>query len=42
VKDDIAAGRLHVVDVRGIDLTRPLHAVWHGVEPPLLRLLREP
>ena len=42
VKDDIAAGRLHVVDVRGIDLSRPLHAVWHGVEPPLLRLLREP
>ena len=35
VRDDLATGRLVRVAVRGIDLTRRLHAVWQGgARPP--------
>lgn len=34
VRDDVASGRLVVVDVAGIDLTRVLHAVWVGGSQP--------
>lgn len=34
VRDDLSAGRLVVVAVSGVDLTRALHAVWpHGQRP---------
>lgn len=34
VRDDVATGRLVVVEVQGVDLTRVLHAVWMGGPQP--------
>lgn len=34
VRDDLASGRLVAVRVRGVDLTRKLHAVWSGGQHP--------
>jgi DNA-binding transcriptional LysR family regulator len=39
VVDDVAAGRLCIVDVEGLDLTRPLTAVWRGTAPTVLSWL---
>lgn len=34
VVDDIAAGRLHAIEVTGLDLIRSLRAVWRGTGQP--------
>jgi DNA-binding transcriptional LysR family regulator len=35
VRDDLASGRLALISVTGLDLTRRLHAVWTGgAQPP--------
>lgn len=34
VRDDLATGRLIRITVAGLDLTRRLHAVWHGGAQP--------
>ena len=39
VLDDVAAGRLAVVPTTGIDLGRPLTAVWKGGQPAVLSWL---
>lgn len=39
VADDVIAGRLAVVPTTGIDLTRPLTAVWRGQVPAVLSRL---
>jgi DNA-binding transcriptional LysR family regulator len=36
VAEDVAAGRLHIVAVTGLDLDRPFLAVWKGTPPALL------
>ena len=33
-RDDLASGRLVEITVTGLDLTRPLHAVWRGRSQP--------
>jgi DNA-binding transcriptional LysR family regulator len=40
VLDDVAAGRLAVVSTAGIDLARPLTAVWKGGQPAVLNWLQ--
>lgn len=39
VSDDVAAGRLAVVATTGLDLGRPLRAVWRGATPLVLSWL---
>jgi DNA-binding transcriptional LysR family regulator len=34
VADDLAAGRLRVIEVDGLDLRRRFHAVWSGTSQP--------
>lgn len=34
VRDDLASGRLVEIAVTGVDLTRPMHAVWIGDQEP--------
>jgi DNA-binding transcriptional LysR family regulator len=39
IVDDVRAGRLVTIPVNGLDLTRPLVAIWRGSPPPVLRWL---
>ncbi|MCU1368344.1 MAG: LysR-family transcriptional regulator [Ilumatobacteraceae bacterium] len=41
VSDDVATGRLATVAVDGLDLARPLTALWRGAAPAVLSLLEQ-